>query len=325
MNIMPPQAPQRDLNKEAFLWYTLTSPEYMDRAVKWLEMADAFLKEQVKIHPIAKDFGPSVYWGGVIERLLETYPNARVMLAHGEFGTMRDWCIKAGDIGRGFMEQGTWMGKDEFRSFLDLIDRAYKVCGAFMGAITMTWHFASPSIISGFSNWKEYDQDDGYKGDSILCYLDNLPEQPEIPAYRVDHEVTIKTGQIVPWTGVWVPVGGMGAAALVFARQGQVMQPMYPITHVDEDEYEYTEPVETEWHPVKPTGRTISLRGPQQTRQLRILASQPCPRGGYWFTPAKPNSRRYFKQGDSFPEIEGNSYGATFWQWSPDQSDPSLR
>lgn len=57
----------------------------------------------------------------------------------------------------------------------------------------------------------------------------------------------------------------------------------------------------------------------------RVEADKPCPKPGWWFTPAKTNSRRYFKRGEVFPEIESSSYGATFWQWSPDQSDPSLR
>lgn len=56
----------------------------------------------------------------------------------------------------------------------------------------------------------------------------------------------------------------------------------------------------------------------------RVAAGQAAPQSGWWFTPAKQSSRCYFKQGDTLPEIEGSSYGATFWQWSPDQSDPKL-
>jgi hypothetical protein len=55
-----------------------------------------------------------------------------------------------------------------------------------------------------------------------------------------------------------------------------------------------------------------------------VEAGQPCPRAGWWFTPAKANSRRHFKKGDVFPTIEGSDFGATFWQWSPDQTSPKL-
>ena len=56
----------------------------------------------------------------------------------------------------------------------------------------------------------------------------------------------------------------------------------------------------------------------------RVSAGELASRSGWWFTPAKQSSRRYFKQGDVFPKIEGRAYGATFWQWSPDQSDPKI-
>jgi hypothetical protein len=58
-------------------------------------------------------------------------------------------------------------------------------------------------------------------------------------------------------------------------------------------------------------------------RRPNVRASQPCPETGWWFTPAQPNSRRYFKQGETMPSL-GGDYGDTFWQWSPDQSAPKL-
>ncbi|TSD53312.1 DUF1911 domain-containing protein [Variovorax sp. KBS0712] len=51
---------------------------------------------------------------------------------------------------------------------------------------------------------------------------------------------------------------------------------------------------------------------------------EPCPLAGWWFTPAKAGSRRYFKADEVMPVIEGSSYGATFWQWSADQTAPKL-
>jgi hypothetical protein len=69
---------------------------------------------------------------------------------------------------------------------------------------------------------------------------------------------------------------------------------------------------------------TYAGSGEVAATQQRIPAGEPASQSGYWFTPARQGSRRYFKQGDTFPEIEGSTYGATFWQWSPDQSDPKL-
>ena len=57
---------------------------------------------------------------------------------------------------------------------------------------------------------------------------------------------------------------------------------------------------------------------------LRKAAGELCPQSGWWFTPPQVNSRRYFQQGTPFPAIGDSNFGTTFWQWSPDQSNPRL-
>ncbi|MBP8191705.1 MAG: hypothetical protein KAX73_07745 [Aquabacterium sp.] len=49
--------------------------------------------------------------------------------------------------------------------------------------------------------------------------------------------------------------------------------------------------------------------------RLRCDAGRPCPREGYWFTPAAQDSRRLFKLGEVMPSFDGD-YGQTIWQWS---------
>jgi len=56
----------------------------------------------------------------------------------------------------------------------------------------------------------------------------------------------------------------------------------------------------------------------------RVPGGESCPRAGWWLTPAKAGSRRYFKVGEVMPVIDGSSYGSTFWQWDVDQSSPKL-
>lgn len=50
----------------------------------------------------------------------------------------------------------------------------------------------------------------------------------------------------------------------------------------------------------------------------RCEAGQPCPREGFWFTPARSNSRRHFKAGEQMPDV-GGDYGTTIWQWDETQ------
>jgi hypothetical protein len=51
---------------------------------------------------------------------------------------------------------------------------------------------------------------------------------------------------------------------------------------------------------------------------LRCAAGEPCPKAGYWLTPAKPESRRYLRQGELMPDL-GSDYGVTIWQWDEQQ------
>ena len=52
--------------------------------------------------------------------------------------------------------------------------------------------------------------------------------------------------------------------------------------------------------------------------RLRAPAGEPCPREGWWFTPARANSRRHFAVGELMPDV-GGDYGATIWQWDEQQ------
>ena len=57
---------------------------------------------------------------------------------------------------------------------------------------------------------------------------------------------------------------------------------------------------------------------PNRGDLLRCEAGQPCPREGYWFTPARIDSRRRFNTGELMPEV-GGDYGTTIWQWDETQ------
>ncbi|KVN85725.1 type VI immunity family protein [Burkholderia ubonensis] len=50
-----------------------------------------------------------------------------------------------------------------------------------------------------------------------------------------------------------------------------------------------------------------------------VRGGNPCPEAGWWHTPAKAGSRRYFEAGEIMPVIEGSSWGTTNWHWSPSQ------
>lgn len=61
---------------------------------------------------------------------------------------------------------------------------------------------------------------------------------------------------------------------------------------------------------------------PDPGQRDRCEGGQPCPREGYWFTPAKIGSRRYFEQGEVMPIFKSDSW-ATIWQWDQNQKPPT--
>ncbi|MGC1331059.1 PoNe immunity protein domain-containing protein, partial [Pseudomonas sp.] len=53
---------------------------------------------------------------------------------------------------------------------------------------------------------------------------------------------------------------------------------------------------------------------PEET--LKVYAGGNCTRSGFWYTPAKSNSKRFFSLGEFMPEFKDSSWGATIWYWS---------
>ena len=57
---------------------------------------------------------------------------------------------------------------------------------------------------------------------------------------------------------------------------------------------------------------------------LRVLGGQACPASGTWFSPAKPDSARLFKKGETMPVFD-TGYGLTIWQLDKPEETPQLR
>ncbi|MGH8086009.1 MAG: hypothetical protein ACREPV_12155 [Lysobacter sp.] len=155
------------------------------------------------------------------------------------------------------------------------------------------------------------------------------------PHYRLNSSIQVATGEPIPRNGIYLPDINCSCASLLVAGDN-APKARYLVRideSVDESGVVWQRVPVSEKRPATWTliervpGETIPFEeglGPMDFAPLRVPAGKACARAGYWFTPAKQGSRRYFKLGDTFPEIEGSSYGATFWQWSPDQSDPKL-
>ncbi|MEK8032528.1 hypothetical protein AACH06_17030 [Ideonella sp. DXS29W] len=329
---------QRDLSREANLWYTITSAEYLDHAQRLLQEAHDLFMRALSRAPNAADYAPVPVWGQAIKDLLIQYPHARRMLAAGDYSGMIAFEGGLGRIPRGIAEGNiSWMGLNA-NAFMEIIDAAASIADTFWRAVTMSKMYGDSAYRSGSSQWRvDLPRDMGIPSNEILRYYEEsvyktIGRPKEIPEYVADRTKICRTGDLVPWTGVWVPGAGMGTAALVFARQGlQVMQPAYEVALLsddgeDIDEFQLNE---TQWHPVVQSGRLMPLPPAEEKADTdwnhaggaaRCEALRPCPREGWWVTPAKADSRRRFQLGELMPEV-GGDYGATIWQWDERQSD----
>ncbi len=148
------------------------------------------------------------------------------------------------------------------------------------------------------------------------------------PVYRLNPEVQVRTGEKVPRTGIYLPQNGPSAAALLIEGQKAIDAEMCinaeellrdpegarPQSRREPTLWTLVERVADEGgdNPMPATGEA-ALR-------LKCDAGAPCPRTGWWFTPAKTNSRRYFQAGQILPDLHADG-GLTIWQWDGRQDD----
>ncbi|MFT3721036.1 Imm71 family immunity protein [Pseudorhodoferax sp.] len=189
---------------------------------------------------------------------------------------------------------------------------------------------------------------------SKIWFPDSLSDVP-----NPTDDVLVRTGKPIPCSGIWEPVDAPKPKGFSLFKQPPPRGP-FPIIgcmnylhggspapratqrtadseelhHVDvtwrllwrDDRYEDGSIPEEERDyrflqpgPINPPQPT-----PLTTKQSEVLAGvpsgQPCPRTGYWLTPARADSRRHFERGELMPDLRSD-YGATIWQWDSRQAD----
>ncbi len=146
------------------------------------------------------------------------------------------------------------------------------------------------------------------------------------PVYRIHPGVKVRSGDKVPRTGIYLPAEGPAAAALLI--EGQQAINTYICTNAEEllsdpkRSRPQSRPEPTVWTLVERVadkgGSNWLPEAGTSAPRLRCEAGQPCPREGWWFTPAKANSRRHFKAGEVMPDFQSD-WGQVIWQWDARQ------
>jgi hypothetical protein len=148
-------------------------------------------------------------------------------------------------------------------------------------------------------------------------------EPSDWPIYRLNPSVKVKTGDIVPRSGVYLSdIDGSSAQFLIAeykAWQASIPDPPADprVASAASKDFDAT------WTLVERIadsgGSVAGLDdAAPYSMKLRCESGQPCPKAGWWMTPSRENSRRKFERGDIMPST-GGDYGVTIWQWDAHQ------
>jgi len=322
----------RDMNLEASIWYLYASTRFFESAARECEAIMEWFG-RLAVAKGASDFGRNNQVYDKLKSMARDFRQGAELAELGDYKFI--WNIAGSVRGnvRGFMEQPLhgWMTKAEYQEFSDvkigrLMTYARQIENVLNNGMIKGESFFNPSPECP----ERANDDDGFPGEEIIKsyhwnkdrykFLSswNLPEP--LPEYVIDRSVACKTGEEVPWTGVWYPETGLDRFSLTFAIKGLRMQPAFRIIKTEEEleaEGAYlpsseTVAVATTWHPVIPSSRPV-----QEDADLMSKAGQPCPKSGVWQATDVSALERTFDAGDPMPNL-GSAYGVTVWRWLRD-------
>ena len=247
---------------------------------------------------------PDIVWG---ERVLVNFRGTMQILndgyikrLHGDYGALgRANGVTGGVRGQTDFWSG-WMDEVETGAEAKYYELLYRASG-----------FAWPVKLTSGGTWSPGDLTTHY--DKVIKEPLNPPST--WPLYRLNSQIKVKSGDRTPVTGIYLPdvddsfptllrqsdddIEGEANEAMIDLPDGtSTYKPaIWTLVERVADESDM------------PTAPSLS------GTLMRCEAGKPCPRDGYWFTPAKANSRQRFAQGTIMPNIEGSDYGQTIWQW----------
>lgn len=323
----------RNLHREAAIWYLFASPEFFELAAEECDETMRWFGTLAVSRQVA-NFGRNNQVFDTFKKRAQNFRRGAELARLGDY--MLAWdtadCIR-GDM-RGMMEQPlqSWMTDTEYKEFREfrtrrLVAYSRKIEHALHNALWGAQSYQNP-----LPSWPEsVNYDGGFPGDEIAQSYDStvisfkgqlpwaLPDP--LPEYEVNRSISCKTGDEVPWTGVWYPSTGLERHSLTFAIKGLRMQPAYRVVKTSEElsteSYMFPPPetlaVPTVWHPLIPTVKPV-----EESKDLWSKAGAPCPKAGMW-QPTDPGvAPRFYVAGEPMANL-GSTYGFTVWRWIADR------
>lgn len=256
---------------------------------------------------------PDIVWGHRVlpnfRYTLEQLNKAYILLAHGDADALGYSDNVRSDFKGQLDYRPDWMNEADQKIFDNTLSRAATMAHN----ISITEHAWWDRIESG-------------------SHIEEFAEFPELSStcnYRVNKSVYVRSGDETQVTGIYAPdmenccpqfLGTHHKTAPLTKMWIGTEDLIHPETGEKYDEQKIYKKVECTWYLIERSeNNRASEAGTSQTNQLlRITAGNRCPRAGFYFTPAFPDSRKHFAQGEMMPSLD-STYGQTIWQWDENQ------
>jgi hypothetical protein len=256
---------------------------------------------------------PDIVWG---ERVLPNFRYTMRLLnegyikrSHGDYESLGRAHGITGDIrGQTMDYPANWMDEVEPGTEARYYELLFKA-----------GDFASPVAWTSSGIWSPHELTTDY--DKVV----KLPLNPPAtwPTYHLNKQVTVKSGDQVPQTGIYLPDVDHGFPTLLVKSDnpflGEANEASVVLEPAVSSKKGYRPTLWTLIERVSDTSNLAITPALIANKRLRVEGGQPCPQAGYWFTPAKIGSRRHFNEGESMPVFDSN-FGSTIWQWDSNQA-----
>jgi hypothetical protein len=252
---------------------------------------------------------PDIVWGNRVlpnfRRTLQSLNTGFILLSHGDVKGL-DYANGPCNDFKGQMDYWSgWMAKPDEEAYETYLNKAARMAHNIVSTEGGYWR---PLTLSNYSG--------------ALGPL-NPPDQ--WPAYRINKDVSVRTGEETRHSGIYVPeVDNSCAEFLSTYRQAPAATVhvgfedlLHPTTGEKYGEQPLFESRDCTWYLVERMGESNAASLVQATelqQHRRVLAGESCPETGFYFTPSRAGSRRHFNMGEVMPSFD-TAYGETIWQW----------
>jgi hypothetical protein len=257
---------------------------------------------------------PDIVWGQRIlpnfQKTLQSLNTGYILLAHGDAEGLSCANGPLNDQKGQFDYSSEWMSPDHFGLYEALLNKAATMAGNIVATEGAYWN---PLELSDYSD-----------------SLGPLDPPARWPTYQINSNVSVRAGEKTVQTGIYVPDTNNSCAEFLSSNYEAAPAAsaligfedlLDPTTREKYGEQPLYEKRNCVWYLVERTadaGTDFQSQSEKALQPPRIPAGDSCPEAGFYFTPARPDSRRFFQKGDVMPAFD-TAYGVTIWQWDSNQ------